>query len=562
MQLLLYIIKLYIPPSIFPHPSHRPIPHNSISSISGYRKPISNSSTKPQKSNTMSASEVHDSSSSPTQQVIIPIHKVEEDISEENIEAQNGKQWRKQNLFLEIPSRTLQPSSSSGEFVLIKMPPTPTPTPKKVNFNLTPTSSGSLGSPTTHASRTKSSKKSLLTKLSFKNRNNTVSDTEKAVVSTIQSPPSFSRSWSFTKIFTPRGKRTTSSLPVTPVGHSEGPPVLECSTGSLNLETKVQKHMSRSRSAPNLDKDVCIKRMDSFFRVIPSTPRLKDADPTTPAPTPTGINPDDNEGYGGEDIPEEEAVCRICMVELREGGETLKMECSCKGELALAHQECAVKWFSIKGNKTCDVCHQDVRNLSVTLLRIQSTARNRNVSSASRANHMEINGYGDLYRVWQDVPILVIVSMLAYFCFLEQLLVGRLGTGAIALSLPFSCVLGLLSSMTASTMVTRRFVWLYASIQFSFVVLFAHIFYNVINIQPVLSILLATFAGCGVVMCGSSIFVEVLRLRRRWINARLSRQNDSRVVLDPEAPQQASSSSNDDVLHHSEIGNREASGGI
>lgn len=508
----------------------------------------------------MSTSEVHDSSSSPTEEVIIPIHKVQEDISEENIEAQNGKQWRKQNLFLEIPSRSLQPSSSN-DFVLIKMPPTPTPTPKKVNFNLTPSNSGPLGSPTTQTLRTKSSKKSLLTKLSFKNRNNSVSDTEKAVVNTIPAPPSFSRSWSFTKIFTPRGKRTTASLPVTPVGHSEGPPALGSSTGTLNLETKVQKHMSRSRSAPNLDKDVCIKRMDSFFRVIPSTPRTKDVDPTTPTPTPTGNNADDDEDDVGEDIPEEEAVCRICLVELREGGETLKMECSCKGELALAHQECAVKWFSIKGNKTCDVCHQDVQNLSVTLLRIQSTVRNRNASSASRATHMEINGYGDLYRVWQEVPILVIVSMLAYFCFLEQLLVGKLGTGAIALSLPFSCVLGLLSSMTSSTMVKRRFVWLYASIQFSFVVLFAHIFYNLINIQPVLSILLATFAGCGVVMCGSSIFVEVLRLRRRWIARSIANhQNDSRVVLHPEAPNQASSSSNGDVMHQTETGSREASG--
>ncbi|KAL9296745.1 hypothetical protein ACSQ67_022641 [Phaseolus vulgaris] len=118
-------------------------------------------------------------------------------------------------------------------------------------------------------------------------------------------------------------------------------------------------------------------------------------------------------------------------------------------------------------------------------------------------------------RVWQEVPVLVIVSMLAYFCFLEQLLVGKMGTGAIAISLPFSCVLGLLSSMTSSTMVKSRFIWIYASVQFALVVLFAHIFYSMVHVQAVLSILLATFAGFGVVMSGSSILVEFYRWRGR-----------------------------------------------
>ncbi|XP_020973459.1 uncharacterized protein LOC107629208 isoform X3 [Arachis ipaensis] len=271
-----------------------------------------------------------------------------------------------------------------------------------------------------------------------------------------------------------------------------------------------QRKIARSLSVPVNNKDKGIRRMDSFYRIVPTTPRVKEGNALSSTSPTKNSEINDADDDDGEDIPEEEAVCRICLVDLCEGGETFKLECSCKGELALAHQECAIKWFSIKGNRTCDVCKEDVQNLPVTLLRIQSV-RGRN-PGISRTQLEDVNGY----RVWQEVPVLVIVSMLAYFCFLEQLLVTKMGTGAIAISLPFSCVLGLLSSMTSSTMVKSRFIWIYASVQFALVVLFAHIFYSVVHVQAVLSILLATFAGFGVVMSGSSILVEFFRWRRRW----------------------------------------------
>ncbi|XP_022850986.1 uncharacterized protein LOC111372812 isoform X2 [Olea europaea var. sylvestris] len=459
-------------------------------------------------------------------------------------ESSNVKHWRKQNLFLEIPSRTLEVSRQ--EFVQIKMAPTPTPTPtptpKRVNFLLTPSPSDAKfsGSPYP-SSKARPSIKNLLPKLSFKYRSSN-SDIEKAGnldsgLSTTrkQDSPSILRSWSPTKIFTPRMKSTT-SLPVTPIVHSNPDSVRDGHiNGSAPLDTKfAQRHLSRSLSVPDLNKDKSTRKIDSFFRVIPSTPRVKDG--ISEVSTVTTPGPSDD----GEDIPEEEAVCRICFVELCEGGEMLKMECSCKGELALAHQECLVKWFSIKGNKMCDVCKQEVRNLPVTLLRIQSTI-NRNTRTTS-FRHIEINGY----RVWQEVPILVIVGMLAYFCFLEQLLINKMGASAIAISLPYSCVLGLLSSMTSSTMVKRRFVWVYASVQFALVVLFAHLFYSLVHVQPVLSILLSTFVGFGVAMSGSSMLVEFLRWRRRGRDVTNQNQMSSQVVLNqtrwPQMNQTATSS--------------------
>ncbi|XP_026428319.1 probable E3 ubiquitin-protein ligase MARCH10 isoform X2 [Papaver somniferum] len=292
--------------------------------------------------------------------------------------------------------------------------------------------------------------------------------------------PSTSRSFSLTKVFSSSMAKGTNSMPVTPVANSgveslQGRYLQDHSDFPKQAD---QKHISRSFSVPvNVKTMATLRRMDSsggLIRVI-STPRPVMVD---------GGSPDDIAAAATateeatEDIPEEEAVCRICFVELNEGGETLKLECSCRGELALAHQECAVKWFSIKGNRTCDVCKQEVKNLPVTLLRIESIQQQTvNRQTGVVAPQREV----PRYRVWQDVPVLVMVSMLAYFCFLEQLLVSDLRSRALAISLPFSCVLGLLSAMIASTMVSKSYIWAYASFQFAIVILFAHIFYTVVT---------------------------------------------------------------------------------
>ncbi|XP_058780102.1 uncharacterized protein LOC131653823 isoform X2 [Vicia villosa] len=425
---------------------------------------------------------------------------------------------QKENLLMEIPYKTSENSSSSSssysnEFVAIKMPLTPSPTPshKKVNFLVT---SRSVDAPIVDsdgnnnlgisAKEKSSSTRSILPKLNFRYNRTSSSDVEKGISLAPESPhekASVSGSVSLSKLFAPKIYRT-SSLPVEEIGRVNTEFAFGGCLGASPYRS--QGSIARTRSEPVDSQEKIIRKMDKFFRVVPSTPGAKEIKEwlKTSAKKDT-----ENDGDNGEDIAEEEAVCRICLIELCEGGETLKMECSCKGELALAHQECAIKWFSIRGNKTCDVCKEEVQNLPVTLLRIQNV-QTQNTGARSQQE--------DDFRVWQELPVLVIVSMLAYFCFLEQLLVGKMRTRAIFISLPFSCVLGLVSAMTSTTMVRNKFIWLYASGQFLLVVIFAHIFYPLVGKQAVLAILLASFAGFGVMMSGSSIFGELLKWRRTF----------------------------------------------
>ncbi|CAI8596646.1 unnamed protein product [Vicia faba] len=300
--------------------------------------------------------------------------------------------------------------------------PSPTPTHKKVNFLVTSRSvdaapivdsdSNNLGNLTTRGKS--SSARSIMPKLNFPYNRTSSSDVEKAISLAPESPcekPSVSGSGSvsLSKLFAPKIYRT-SSLPIEEIGRVNNEFAFGGCLGASPYRS--QGSIARTRSEPVDSKEKIIRKMDKFFRIIPSTPGAKEVKEWLKA---SAEKDTENCGDDGEDIAEEEAVCRICLIELCEGGETLKMECSCKGELALAHQECAIKWFSIRGNKTCDVCKQEVQNLPVTLLRIQNV-QTQNTGARSQQE--------DDFRVWQELPVLVIVSMLAYFCFLEQLLQG------------------------------------------------------------------------------------------------------------------------------------------
>ncbi|XP_012858383.1 PREDICTED: uncharacterized protein LOC105977607 [Erythranthe guttata] len=63
-----------------------------------------------------------------------------------------------------------------------------------------------------------------------------------------------------------------------------------------------------------------------------------------------------------------ERDCRICHLSMdasanQDSGIPIELGCSCKDDLAAAHQHCAEAWFNIKGNKTCEICGSIAQNV-------------------------------------------------------------------------------------------------------------------------------------------------------------------------------------------------------
>ncbi|CAN1854038.1 hypothetical protein LINPERHAP1_LOCUS41212 [Linum perenne] len=205
-------------------------------------------------------------------------------------------------------------------------------------------------------------------------------------------------------------------------------------------------------------------------------------------------------------LPEEyddEGICRICLDTIREDGDKMKLACGCKGDLRMVHEECAVSWFSTKGNKVCEICDLEVTNLPVIVFREDSLIKTDDGDDELDSQSWPAN---DERSSVQEFLLLVLMSTVAYFFVLELLLVQEKTSRGLAIAAPFAFGLGILGSMLALILGVKEHVWRYAILEFALISVTIHLAYMMLNVEPVYSIMLGSVIGMVLAMSINALY--------------------------------------------------------
>ncbi|KAI4295069.1 hypothetical protein MLD38_040664 [Melastoma candidum] len=151
------------------------------------------------------------------------------------------------------------------------------------------------------------------------------------------------------------------------------------------------------------------------------------------------------------------------------------------------------------------------RMASSGLIRVVPTAPKSEEIGCGTQNDASANDTGEISPV-NDVPVRISRKRMLFvgFAWLSSVKVATLSK--MELSLPFSCVLGLISSLICFKH-GRNYIWGYACFQFVSVILFSHIFYSMLNVNAILSIILASFTGFGIAISTNSLIIEYVKWR-------------------------------------------------
>ncbi|KAJ4981066.1 hypothetical protein NE237_031903 [Protea cynaroides] len=62
-----------------------------------------------------------------------------------------------------------------------------------------------------------------------------------------------------------------------------------------------------------------------------------------------------------------EKFCRICHLNSEQSSDIsdlIQLGCGCKDELGFSHRHCAETWFRLKGNRCCEICGENAKNIT------------------------------------------------------------------------------------------------------------------------------------------------------------------------------------------------------